>query len=115
MSEREVEVKQPDFGIRVKSLRREHDLSQQDLAELIDRSVDLVNLIERGKSFVSRPTLKRLAKAFAISEMALFDYSGNKTFIESGGLTWRATRKSSPLIVRQKNVYLRVSKGDKDK
>jgi transcriptional regulator with XRE-family HTH domain len=38
MSEREVEVEQPDFGIRIKSLRRENNLSQQDLAELIDRS-----------------------------------------------------------------------------
>ena len=104
----EVEVDQPDFGIRIKSLRRENDLSQQALAELIDRSVDLVNLIERGESFVSRTTLKRLAKAFGISEMALFDYSGNRAFVESGGLKWRASRKSSPLIVRRKRVYLRV-------
>jgi ribosome-binding protein aMBF1 (putative translation factor) len=110
MSEREVETHQPDFGIRIKSLRREHDLSQQDLAELIDRSVDLVNLIEREKSFVSRPTLKRLVKVVGISEMALFDYSGNKAFIESGGLKWRASRKTSPLIVRCKKVHIRVTK-----
>ena len=109
----DIEIDQPDFGIRIKNLRRDNDLSQQDLAELIDRSVDLVNLIERGKSFVSRPTLKRLAKVFRVSEMTLFDYSGNRAFIESGGLKWRASRKRSPLVVRQKKVYLRVSKKKK--
>jgi transcriptional regulator with XRE-family HTH domain len=105
----DVAVDQPDFGIRIKSLRRENDLSQQDLAELIDRSVDLVNLIERGKSFVSRTTLKRLANVFQISEMLLFDYSKNKEFVESGGLRWRASRKRSPLIVRHKKVQISVS------
>ncbi|HCT60457.1 MAG TPA: XRE family transcriptional regulator [Acidobacterium sp.] len=106
----DIEVDQPDFGIRIKSLRRDNDLSQQELAELIGRSVDLVNLIERGKSFVSRPTLQRLKDVFGITEMSLFDFSGNKAFIESGGLKWRASRKHSPLIVRHKKVQVRVTR-----
>ena len=106
----DVAVDQPDFGIRIKSLRRENDLSQQDLAELIDRSVDLVNLIERGKSFVTRTTLKRLANVFQVPEMSLFDYSKNKEFVDSGGLRWRASRKRSPLIVRHRKVQISVSR-----
>lgn len=102
----DVEVVQPDFGIRIKSLRREHDLSQRALAELIERSEDFINLIERGLGFVGRRTLGRLARVFGVPVGALFDYSGNAGFIKSGGLKWRASRKSSPLIVRHKKVTI---------
>lgn len=105
---KDVDVVQPDFGIRIKSLRRDNNLSQRALAELVGRSEDFINMIERGLSFVSGSTLRVLAAAFRVSVASLFDYSGNKAFIKSGGLKWRASRKPSPLIVRRKKVVLRV-------
>jgi transcriptional regulator with XRE-family HTH domain len=101
-----LKVVQPDFGIRLKSLRRDNNLSQRALAELIDRSEDLINLIERGVGFVSLDTLERLSLAFQVPVISLFDYSTNGAFIESGGLKWRASRSHSSLIVRNKRVSL---------
>lgn len=104
----EVRVDQPDFGIRIKNLRRDKNLSQRALADRIDRSEDFINMIERGRSFVSLDTLERLKKVFQVPIQSLFTYSGNKTFIESGGLKWRAPRTPSHLIVRNKKVFVRV-------
>jgi transcriptional regulator with XRE-family HTH domain len=97
-------VVQPDFGIRLKNLRRDNNLSQRALAELIDRSEDLINLIERGVGFVGLDTLECLALAFEVPVISLFDYSGNRAFMESGGLKWRASRSPSSLIVRNRKV-----------
>lgn len=102
-------VDQPDFGIRLKNLRRDHNLSQKDLADRIGRSEDLINVIERGRSWISRPTMRRLADAFHISEGSLLDFDGNRAFIESGGLKWRASRRPSHLIVRNQKVRFRTS------
>jgi len=104
----EVQVDQPDFGIRIKNLRRDKDLSQRALADLIDRSEDFINMIERGRSFVSLDTLERLKQVFQVPMESLFTYSGNKAFIESGGLKWRASRTPSHLIVRNKKVFVQI-------
>lgn len=106
--EDEVHVAQPDFGIRIRSLRRDNDFSQRWLAGLIGRSEDLVSKIERDESFVSKTTLERLANAFKVSIASLLDFSGNKAFIDSGGLKWRAPRTPSSLVVRHQKVYIRV-------
>ena len=60
----EVHVDQPDFGIRIKNLRRDKNLSQRTLADLIDRSEDFINMIERGRSFVSLDILERGSRYF---------------------------------------------------
>ncbi|MGC1964955.1 MAG: helix-turn-helix transcriptional regulator, partial [Candidatus Acidiferrales bacterium] len=108
--EEKVKVAQPDFGIRIKSLRRDNDLSQRDLADSIGRTEEFINKIERGKSFVSKTTLERLAEAFKVSIASLLDFTGNKAFIKSGGLKWRASRKRPALIVRHKKVHIRIPK-----
>lgn len=106
-------VIQPDFGIRIRSLRRDHGLSQRKLAELISRSEDLIGKLERDEGFVGEDTLARLATVFDISPDSLFDFNGNKAFIESGGLKWRAPREKPTLIVRHKKVILRVPRKGK--
>lgn len=113
MDVEEIQVIQPDFGIRIKNLRRVNDLSQRALAELVGRSEEFVNKIERNKCFVSRTTLERLAKAFKVSPSSLLDFSGNKDFIKSGGLRWRATRTRPTLIVRHKKVHIRIPKKER--
>jgi len=106
--DKEVRVVQPDFGIRIKSLRRDNDFSQRRLADLVDRSEDFINKIERSESFVSKTTLERLARAFDVSIASLLDFSGNKAFIQSGGFKWRASRDRPTLIVRHKKAEVRI-------
>jgi transcriptional regulator with XRE-family HTH domain len=102
---------QPGLGIRIRCLRRDNgEMSQETLAELIDRSVDLVDKIERGKSFAGKKTLERLAAAFDISVKSLLDFEGNEAFLESGGDTWRAPRTKPKHAVRRGKVDVLIPK-----
>jgi transcriptional regulator with XRE-family HTH domain len=106
----DVKVVQPNFGIRIKSLRRDNNLSQRALADLVGCTEEFINKVERSRSFVSKTTLERLAKAFKVSIASLLDFSGNKAFVNSGGLHWRASRTRPTLIVRHKRVDVRISR-----
>jgi transcriptional regulator with XRE-family HTH domain len=91
---------QPHFGIRIKKLRFDANMSQQELADLCELSVDQIANIERGKSFAGEATITMIASAFGLSHSALFDYSENEHFVKSGGMKWRAARKANTLRVR---------------
>jgi len=101
-----VEPVQPNFGIRIKKLRFDRDMGQQELADLCELSVDQISNIERGKSWTGEVSLALLANAFKVPQQALLDYSENQAFLNSGGRTWRATRKTSALTVRHRNVNI---------
>ncbi len=49
------------FGIQLRSIRKRRGLTQEQLAELIERSVDAVSNMERGVSLPGYETLRRLA------------------------------------------------------
>jgi transcriptional regulator with XRE-family HTH domain len=104
-----VEPVQPNFGIRIKKLRFDRDMGQQELADLCELSVDQISNIERGKSWTGEVSLALLANAFKVPQTALLDYSENQAFIEGGGLTWRASRKKNTLTVRNRQVEISVS------
>ena len=61
------------FGRRIKTLRELRGLTQNDLAAALERSVDGVSMIERGKNWPSIPTVERLAEALGVSTTELFD------------------------------------------
>ena len=108
-----IEPVQPNFGIRIKKLRFDSNLSQQELAELCELSVDQIANIERGKGFASETTIAMLADAFKVSQQALFDYSENQAFVKSGGMKWRAGRKSSTMRLRNQKVHITI-RGNRD-
>lgn len=60
-------------SIRIKALRTRRGMSQQDLAEKTNRSVDTISAIERGKSFPNYETLQRLADALGVSVQDFFE------------------------------------------
>ena len=60
-------------GHRIKLARQRGDLSQEDLAERIDRSVAAVSNMERGRTLPSFMTLERLARAFDMPVREFFD------------------------------------------
>jgi transcriptional regulator with XRE-family HTH domain len=70
-----------DFGIRLRYLRNQVGLTQEQLADAANISVDFVSLIERGINAPSFDNLEKLAKALGVSAQELFtfnkDYFGN--------------------------------------
>lgn len=62
------------FGKRLRTLRKQQNLTQEQLAEAADISVDFVSLVERGKNAPSFETLSRLAKALDVEVKELFDF-----------------------------------------
>ena len=61
-------------GHRIKLARLRRGLSQEDLAEHLDRSVAAVSNIERGRTLPSFVTLERLARALDIPVRDFFDF-----------------------------------------
>lgn len=59
--------KQALLGLRLKAIREQRGITQQELAELIDRSVESVSNIERGAAEPSLETLGRLSKSLNVT------------------------------------------------
>lgn len=101
---------QPGFGIRIKKLRFDKNMSQQDLADRCELSVDQITNIERGKNFTGEISLGLIADAFGITVQALFDYSENDEFVKNGGLKWRASRREDIPGIRGGKVLIALNK-----
>lgn len=64
-------------ALRVKTVRKQKELTQEQLAELIDRSVDTISLLERGQVLPSFETLERLSECLNLALSELVDAEGN--------------------------------------
>lgn len=62
------------FGRNLRRLRRQKDITQEQLAEIIGVSVHLISNIERGINGPSFDTLSKLAKALDVEVSKLFDF-----------------------------------------
>lgn len=60
------------FGIRLKTARRALGLTQDDLADRIERSVFTVSKLERGETLPNAETLLRIADALSLQIGELF-------------------------------------------
>jgi transcriptional regulator with XRE-family HTH domain len=67
------------FGRRLRSLRRQLDLTQEDFAELTDVSVDFISLVERGINAPSFESLERFAAVLKVEVYELFLFSEPQT------------------------------------
>lgn len=65
-------------GLRVRAARKIRGITQEQLAELIDRSVDTVSLLERGKTLPSFETLERLSGRLQIPIKEFVDFGGEE-------------------------------------
>jgi transcriptional regulator with XRE-family HTH domain len=61
-------------GLRVKALRHRRGLSQEELAERIDRSLNAVSSIERGRTLPNFTTLERLSEVLGVPVRDFFDH-----------------------------------------
>jgi transcriptional regulator with XRE-family HTH domain len=64
------------FAARVRGIRRQRGLTQQQLAERIERSTNAVSALERGVSLPTFETLERLAEALNTPVREFFDAGG---------------------------------------
>ena len=62
------------LGRRICQLRKGKGLTQEQLAELTEYSVEFVSFIERGINGPSVEGLARIANALGVEVMALFDF-----------------------------------------
>jgi transcriptional regulator with XRE-family HTH domain len=67
-----------EFGSRLRSIRLELELTQEQFAEKLGMSVDFLSLIERGLNAPSFGTLEQIAKALRVPVMVLFDFTDRR-------------------------------------
>ena len=63
------------FGARLRQLRRQADLTQEQLADKADISVDFLSLVERGVNAPSFENIGKLAAALGVPVRELFNFS----------------------------------------
>jgi transcriptional regulator with XRE-family HTH domain len=73
----EMELKRR-IAIKLKAIRKSRKLTQDDLANLIDRSVDAISNIERAKGLPGLETLQAIATKLEIPIGDFFDSSAGK-------------------------------------
>jgi len=61
------------FGQRLRYLRRQHNLTQEQLAELTGLSVDFISLVERGINAPSFEKIELLSQTLCVPVKAFFD------------------------------------------
>ena len=62
------------FAAQLKAVRKSRGLTQDELAQLIDRSADAVSNLERGLSLPNFETLERLANRLDVPVREFFDF-----------------------------------------
>lgn len=61
------------FGKRLKFLRLEHNLTQLELAEILDMSPNFIGMIERGERNTTVEKVFKIARALNIKPSNLFE------------------------------------------
>ena len=61
------------FGKRLKALRLDHNLTQLELAEILDMSPNFIGMIERGERNTTVENVFKIARALNIKPSNLFE------------------------------------------
>jgi transcriptional regulator with XRE-family HTH domain len=72
------------FGNRLRFLRAQKQMTQEQLAAAADISVDFLSLIERGRNAPSFSNIDKLARALKIPVKELFNFDENQESHLSG-------------------------------
>lgn len=67
------------FGKRIKELRKNKKLTQEQLGELVRIDYKQIGNIETGTYFTTMPTLEKIANALDVEIAELFNYSHKNT------------------------------------
>jgi len=66
------------FGKKLRRIRRDRDMTQEQLAEAIGVTLDFISRMERGLDAASFETLDKLAKALGVPVSELFQFPEDK-------------------------------------
>ena len=88
------------LGQKIKRLRKNRNLTQEQFAEMIDIAPRTLSRIEVGESFVTAETLERIISALEIEPNELFAYEDSK---------------SSEELLEEAYFYLDCIKNDRSK
>lgn len=69
---------QKKLGQRIAALRRSRELTQEQLAEAVDCSVEFISLVERGVNAPAVAGLEKFAKVLRVEVRDLFTFDGRK-------------------------------------
>ena len=69
---------QKKLGQRIAGLRRARELTQEQLAEAVDCSVEFISLVERGVNAPSVAGLAKFAKVLKVEVRDLFTFEDRK-------------------------------------
>lgn len=61
------------FGKRLKTLRLDHNLTQLELAEILDMSPNFIGMIERGERNTTVENVFKIARALNVKPSNLFE------------------------------------------
>lgn len=67
-----------DFGHRLRTIRHERGMTQEQFAEKIGMSVDFLSLIERGINAPSFETIEQIAHCLRVPVVVLFDFADRR-------------------------------------
>ena len=67
------------FGKRIKELRKNKKLTQEQLGELVGIDFKQIGNIETGTYFTTMPTLEKIAKALDVEIYELFNFNHNNS------------------------------------
>lgn len=71
-----------EFGEKIKRMRQNRGLTQEQLAEAVDISQRALSAIERGENFVTSETIDKLLKALNTTSEELFSLNHLKSQTE---------------------------------
>ena len=63
-----------NFGKRLAFLRKQKGLTQQELAEISDYSVEFISPVERGQNGPTLKGIEKLAHALSVPPKQLFEF-----------------------------------------
>lgn len=83
------------LGSKIRILRKEAGLTQEQLAEMVDVSVNFIGYIERGERAPSMYTVEQIAQALDVDLKDLFEFSVDEYDLPIDTLV-AALRKCAP-------------------
>ena len=98
MTSKKYEEAKQLFGERVQALRRERGITQGQLAECLDKSIEHISYIERGERAPSFETILDLAEAIEVSVPYLMNVT-HQADVSTNFLTELQTSVVSPALV----------------
>lgn len=86
-----------NIGLRLRSIRKARGLTQEQVAEAIERTVETVSNIERGNSLPSLLTLESICRALACSmaDIVMAQYPSDEKRIAAEAVAIDQLRKLS--------------------